>query len=149
VVPFALTLSAVTPASACTCLPPPSFEESFAAAEAVFTGEVVRIEIIDGEFFPQEMRVGLLLENYWKGELPDTVTIYTSASGASCGFPFEIGGDYLVYGDESRAADGNRLWTHLCGRTGFLEGHPDINDLGPPFTPTRAASWGSIKLIWR
>jgi hypothetical protein len=144
-----LVVASAVPAAACTCFPPPRFEDAFAAAEAVFTGEVVKIEVIDGEFFPQEMRSRLLLENYWKGELPDTVTVYTASDEASCGFPFEMGGDYLIYADESLAADGLRLWTHLCGRSGLLQGHPDINDLGPPFTPTLNASWGSIKLLWR
>jgi hypothetical protein len=42
-------------------------------------------------------------------------------------------------------------FTHLCARTGLLEGHPDLASLPPPLatTPAARASWGTLKLHYR
>jgi hypothetical protein len=60
----------------------------------------------------------------------DTISVITAASGASCGIPFQIGANYIVYGttDESlmrsnsfrRSSTNNKTyWTHRCSRTSF------------------------------
>lgn len=71
----------------------------------------------------------IIIGKVYKGEnVSDTVTVITPASGASCGFSFSIGQEYIVYAtkedetiiDQSIKlyADNNKtFWTNQCTRT--------------------------------
>jgi len=94
-------------------------------ADAVFSGTVVAKEDVNkpradgviGSMDPVEYTIAVL--EVWKGELADTVAVRTARFSASCGFPFEIGTQYLIYADTG--AGTGCLRTNLCTGTKPLE----------------------------
>ncbi len=92
--------------------------------------------------------------DHWKGAPPDTVRVLTGANDGNCGFTFQPGERYLVYGFVGEggtvwfAPAPGVLWTHLCWRThGYWAEDPDLVSLAP--TPVAAGSWGSVKIRYR
>lgn len=87
---------------------------------------------------------------------PQTVTIRTSGSSASCGFGFQTGNSYLV---DAGAVDSD-LRTGLCGRTNLLaNAQEDLAALGAGDQPLegsesagqnaipRAAWWAAAAVV--
>ena len=105
------------PSWACTCALPGNVYTEYAASHAVFLGEVVEISFEApprSSFDP--VQVTIHVEESWKGAPGDTVRVVTAASGASCGFTFQVGTRYLVYA--GAYGDGSaQLATSLCSRT--------------------------------
>ncbi len=73
-----------------------------------------------------------VIKEKFKGEFSsDTINIYTSINSAVCGFDFDIGEIYIVYGKGKtflgssiflgrKYPEGNNLiWTNICTRTNY------------------------------
>jgi len=74
--------------------------------------------------------VELAVETIWKGQVRERATIITGFGGGDCGYPFELGKQYLVYVDVHRN-DAGKYSTNTCTRTGHLEtSSADLNFLG-------------------
>ncbi|BET67847.1 hypothetical protein ASA1KI_27650 [Opitutales bacterium ASA1] len=99
-------------ACACSCGPPPEPYVALQEAATVFFGTAIARSSPDADGFVQ---VRFRVDQTFKGWIRPEVTICTMASEASCGFPFELGTDYLVYAYSDE--DGTLLFTHLCART--------------------------------
>ena len=124
-------------ASACQCTMLPGSqdaERALADSEAVFSGEVVKIDR------PSPFKSGADLETdtfrvseVWKGPEQRTLEVHTALMGASCGYPFKEGQEYLVY-----AYTGKRgLEVDLCNGTQRLtEAEADLEVLGASKKPT-------------
>ncbi len=127
---------------ACSCAPPGTPAKALAGATAVFTGTVVDIkEPFRKPFRPMNsldlVEVTFQVGTMWKGPLDKTLMASTAASGASCGFRFQEGYDYIVYawGEESD------LWAGLCSRTGSLShAAEDLKQLGEGRAPSSDGS---------
>ena len=104
------------PAHACTCAPLPAPLVALDQADFVFAGKVIRITTGQGEY-GQMLHVLFEVDAYRKGAYGAQVLIETAVHSASCGFPFERGRKYLVYGFRSDAS----LTTNICTRTSRLE----------------------------
>jgi hypothetical protein len=107
---FVLTSS---PAYACDVEDPPSPDIAVEQATAVFSGEVqelIETERADGE---TAHAVTFDVSRVWKGVRSETVSVETEASEAICGYPFEVGEQYLVYAH----GDPGELYTGLYHRT--------------------------------
>ncbi len=118
---------------ACSCIPPGTPAKALAGATAVFTGTVVDIK---EPFRPMSsldlVEVTFQVGTVWKGPLDKTLMASTAISGASCGFRFQEGHDYIVYawGEESDLRVG------LCSRTGSLShAGEDLKQLGEGRSP--------------
>lgn len=73
--------------------------------------------------------VKIKVNKRYKGKtISDTVRVITPNNGASCGFNFVIGKEYIVYATsydstfrsskfERKSKDSNTYWTNLCSRT--------------------------------
>jgi hypothetical protein len=101
---------------ACSCPTVGSLEDRvswwLSNSAAVFTGEVMKLERIQGT---REMAATFSVDEFWKGDLTDTVVVKTEINpGMSCGYDFSIGATYLVYasgredGLETGRCSGNR-----------------------------------------
>jgi hypothetical protein len=124
-------------ASACQCTMLPgslNAERALADSEAVFSGEVVKIDR------PSPFKSGADLETdtfrvyeVWKGPEQRTLEVHTALMGASCGYPFKEGQEYLVY-----AYTGKRgLEVDLCNGTQPLsEAEANLGVLGAGKKPT-------------
>lgn len=120
---------------ACSCVPhegeplAKQVREAKTHADAVFTGEVLRIsENLEEEYVSIEIRlIGL-----WKGNLRKKVTILTGLHDGNCRYKFRLGETYLVYASNLTMYSPTRsLSTHMCHRTAVLsEGKADIRYLG-------------------
>jgi hypothetical protein len=121
-----LLLGVPAAALACSCLPSPSPCAAMNATDAIFIGTPVAIAPRDGPDGMRGVRFHFEVDRPIKGiDATTTVDVDTPADTAACGYPFEPGVQYLVYG--SRGA--GSLMTSLCSRTGPLEARRDDLEL--------------------
>ena len=128
-------------AFSCTCGSEPSVKEEFINKDLIVSGKIISSEMVAfdsaGKLIVQRKwdlskytirRYKLVIREVFKGKFyQDTITIYSDISDASCGYYFETGKSYLVYGmdhtkplmeDIPQLPSGkNLIWTHLCTRT--------------------------------
>ncbi|HEU4453269.1 MAG TPA: hypothetical protein VFR81_09420 [Longimicrobium sp.] len=105
--------------SLCSCAMPRTAQIAFERSDAVFRGvaiDVPPLPAVGGTPWPDERRVRIRVLERWKGDVPDTATVYTEWVDAVCGYPLEQGAEYVVY---ARAATepNPRLTVHLCSGT--------------------------------
>lgn len=131
-------------AHACSCAAPPPPLEALEAAAAVFSGTVVSFETYEFEvdfgsgrsesFWSVEFEV----DAAWKGPVASTTYVYVW-HGPACGYGhFEVGADFLVYGDERDfpGVDADTLFVGACSRTRPLErAEDDLEALGDGQSP--------------
>ena len=79
----------------CDCDIPPMPEDGFELADIVFSGHVTQI-VEDWNNFLNE--VSISVSSVWKGEITNEVLILTGIDDGICGYSFEIGFEYLIYG---------------------------------------------------
>jgi len=124
------------PAYACSCAPPGPPDEELSNAAAVFTGKVISLAKPKGGFGPvssaDPIEVTFQVDKVWKGSVSQTTTITTARSGASCGYTFEKGSEYIVYAHGQE----NNLSVSLCSRTQPLDtADDDLAQLGVGAAP--------------
>jgi hypothetical protein len=116
------------PAYACSCVIPGPADEELANSVAVFSGKVIDVAKplinIGPVSSADPLKVTFQVYTVWKGSMSQTTTITTARSGASCGYTFEKGKEYIVY---AYGTD-NDLSVSLCSRTQLLDTAKD--DLG-------------------
>ena len=126
-------------ARACSCAMPPGSqieraERALSNSDAVFSGEVVRIDRPSGPIRSSgdpETDTFRVLES-WKGPKSGTLEVKTPVADMSCGYPFEEGRAYLVYASEKRQG----LEVYLCGETKPLpKAKEDLAALGEDEKP--------------
>lgn len=125
------------PSYACTCGPSDSPSGALAGSAAVFGGEVVSIREFDwgdgswGTADPTTVEFDV--KTVWKGSNYQTLFLTTARSGASCGFTFIEGIEYVVYSRDGATVS-------LCSRTRALsEAADDLAELGPGQAPAPGA----------
>ncbi|NLF11026.1 MAG: hypothetical protein GX597_04480 [Anaerolineaceae bacterium] len=117
-------------ARACLCAAVASPGEEMARSAAVLAGRVLRIDAPQGAMVStgDPVHVVFQVERVWKGPAVHNLVIVTARHSVSCGFPFEVGEEYLVY---ARAVEGE-LHTSICSRTAPLSAvAEDLVALGP------------------
>jgi hypothetical protein len=122
----------VCESSACECPPRPSLEDAFRQSALVFEGTVVAIQDRDSGFrsvrswFAERfagkvetnvesvgVEVELRVTDSWKGQSGVQSSVLTHKSTATCGFPFKVGAQYLVFASDRT----NPPVVSLCSRT--------------------------------
>jgi hypothetical protein len=148
----ALLHVAAVPAHACTCLQSPPPAEALERAAAVFAGRVIAMERDGRERdLHAEYPVRFAVATAWKGVHEREVVVRTSVSTALCGYPFQVGEDYVVYADGEPGA----LRVSLCSRTvperhaaddraALGEGRPGAELPEPRAAAGRAWLWGGL-----
>lgn len=98
---------------ACQCEPPPAPLIAMAETDAVFVATIIGVTeppaaqiISSADIMTYRARV----EHGWKGP-QDTVNVYTNREGASCGFPFKVSSQYLIYGKWQDGSPASQ-WQH-------------------------------------
>lgn len=119
-------------AAACSCAyPPPPPKKAMGESDFVFMGTVKEI---------RKSRVGkevlFDVQTTWKGVDQTQALIMTSMGGGDCGFRFEEGKRYIVYGGDMYPFEGK--WsTNTCTRTRELaKAQEDQIALGEGEAPT-------------
>ena len=88
-------------------------------SENVFIGTAEKLEVDNKT---GSMKVTFSVERSVRGNNENTVEIFTSASTASCGYPFKQGERYFVYG---RKGQDGKYHESLCGPTTLLKDAED------------------------
>jgi hypothetical protein len=123
---------------ACSCVPPRSPSEEFKESDAVFSGKVVRVYETTRKEPKIRERVSqraviFSVDRTWKGVNESHVVVYTGFDGGDCGYPFEVGKEYLVY-----AYDDTDWVTGICSLTKPLSlAQPDIEMFGKGKPPAK------------
>ena len=132
------------PALACSCVRPGTPSEELAKSAVVFAGKALSVreyerkgDIVSGM---DPTTVEFEVSRIWKGDSYQTVYLATARSGASCGFTFVEGEDYLVY-----SVNGTQV--SLCSRTRELSrAAEDLSVLGEGSSPP-AGTIGPIPIV--
>jgi hypothetical protein len=137
------------PASACSCTNNLTTQQEFDYAWKVYSGRVLSVQTdLSGNLI-----VGVVPIDRWKGPIDYTEVVVTPPNEAVCGFPFEVGQEYLIFATVTYTGITYTPtpFTHLCSRTGLLAGNPYLSELPPPLlpTPTRRTAWGTLKVRYR
>lgn len=116
---------------------PTTKEEYAPRASMVFTGVVTRVSANPLGFIcgssADPVSVEFDVENVYKGDVGRTIVVHTVASGASCGFTFELGKRYTVFpwainGKlDAGLCRGNVEGTIVASEYGLPEGHAPRN----------------------
>ena len=137
-------------ARACSCTNNLTLQQEFDYAAGVFSGTVLGIEHSPTSPY---LFVTLRPIARWKGGLTDPFVLVTPEDPGACGFPFEVGVDYLVfYSFTCYSTPCTSLpFTHLCTRNSLLEDNPYVSLLPPPElpVPARHVTWGALKGHYR
>lgn len=109
-----LLITSSRPASACSCMPLTKAQTA-ESATAIFTGEVTGLSTPFFQVFgcgssADAVAVSMRVETVYKGDVARNVVVETAISGASCGYTFEAGKRYTVFGTPN---DGH-IDTGLC-----------------------------------
>lgn len=125
------------PAYACSCVENPPPGEALEMSAAVFAGRVVSLKLHerpDGTWSTVDpVTVEFEISRVWKGHDYQTTYLTTARSGASCGFAFVEGEEYLVYSH-------NAATVSLCSRTrSMAEAEEDLQVLGEGSSPETGA----------
>ncbi len=115
-------------AYACSCAPA-SIQRYISSSEAVFSGEVVKVE--EGPPLSDHGSSSRVTHSraseVWKGPQRETLEVSTPRMGAACRYLFKEGQEYLVYADEGKQG----LEVNSCGGTQRLtEAEADLEVLG-------------------
>lgn len=113
-----LSFQAPQQAHACSCAMPRSTQESIDETEVIFSGTVESV----GASGEMQFGVTMTVDEDWKGleaSERSEVTVYTANNSAACGYAFEEGGEYLVYGYRDAETDVVRVG--LCSATKPLD----------------------------
>ena len=133
---FLVNLSLV---NACSCISPAPPKESLEKSTTVFAGKVVDIDVPSGIVISSAdpMKVTFDVSKVWKGPNYKTLVVTTARDGASCGYSFKQGEEYIVY----TYGEGDKLSTGICSRTNLLAtAQEDLVGLGEGNLPTNSGS---------
>lgn len=133
---------------ACSCIGQRTIQEEIRNSDVLVVGTILNKEILQLtdstmlKLFPNDTtlstsplsrmviaRYNLLVLDIYKGKITkDTITIFTGLGGGDCGFRFENGKKYIIYGDKETyygqmnndfnfTKTRNVYWTNICTRT--------------------------------
>ena len=112
-------------ALACSCAQPAT-GQAFEQSSAVFAGTVTEVAEPFWDWIGLTHSGGydvtFRVTKRWKGADAAMETVRTRLTGEACGYPFEIGGEYLVYVAPGPTED---LETGICSGTRDLAGAED------------------------
>ena len=98
----------------CSCMEPPPPGDAYEEADVVFSGEVTNMVISEGGYYYE---VTFQIIDIWKGEYLEEITVLTELFSDTCGYPFQISNEYLVYAYTYNWG----IYTNICTRTNLLE----------------------------
>lgn len=127
-----LLLILVPACLACTCMDPTNPNGAFEDAYSVFKGVVIDREVEDW----MNIYFSFNVSRVWKGPSRPMLTVKTTDANLLCGYPFELGKEYIV------VANGIFLETGACSGTVLLDDRlqyrtftEEMIDFGPGKAP--------------
>ncbi len=110
------------------------FDSDVANSSYIFSGLIISkentINKVQDNTFHRSVKYRVVVKANWKGELKDTIDLYSGYGGGDCGFVFEVNQSYMIW---ANSGEFGPLSTSRCGRTGLLNDSPDIDLLNNKF----------------
>ena len=127
----ALAVFADGSAHACSCRERGGPKDAFASAKLVFRGKVISIDEGPSTVVPRAIHFAV--SSVWKGKVTRSFVIYSGFGGADCGFSFQVGEEYVVYGHHQpyQTFEGRTATNHVvpattsCDRTAAVRSATD------------------------
>ena len=112
-------------AAACSCSVPPAPLVALEQSDFVFSGVVRSITPLKSTY-GGNLLVNIQVLSKWKGDVNRDIIVQTADNSAACGYNFERGKSYLIYGHVYEGVPS----TNICTRTARLENAgEDLRDL--------------------
>jgi hypothetical protein len=107
------------------------FEEACQISPHIFEGRFIQKATgkQNNPYYPLSLYKVVVLD-IWKGELKDTVDLFTGIGGGDCGTSFDSGKTYLIWTSNQY---GYLLSTNFCTRTRLIYDTPDVDLLNYKF----------------
>ena len=140
-----VTVASVDPAAACSCAGSTD-SEAVAAADVVFSGELVEIRTPPGASYSSAdpERFVFAVDHVYKGDAMARQSVVTPREGASCGLELSGSGPFLVFATTERTldleGDEGELYSHLCSGTRALAASAVPASFGSGAPPTDGSS---------
>lgn len=130
------------PAFACSCAVGETPQEALDRATAVFAGRVIEVRPPPRRAVMSSADPTFVIFNVsqaWKGADQTPFVVSTASDGATCGYNFEVGREYIVYASPFSITK-QPLDASLCSRTAPLDqAQEDLDALGPGTQPVAVA----------
>lgn len=128
---------------ACTCLDPGPPCQAYWNSEVVFSGTPISVSNVEVEFEGHKWSQRLFrfrIEEAFRGVEGQEIEVLTGVGGGDCGYDFQVGTKYLVYGGHVQG----KTWvgTSICTRTRPLANA--VEDLDFIRNVSKAAAGGEI-----
>lgn len=156
--------SSPTACEMCSCVAPAAPRFALDSSDAVFRARVIALDdrpvpppdvsALEGNArheavwaylgrASERLRVTLEVRRVWKGGVGERIDIYTANECCICGYPFELGKEYLIY---AYRRPSGRLVTSICSRTQPISrARQDLRALGwgasPSWLPLDSMEW--------
>lgn len=103
---------------ACDCGFEPDYVKALEKSDVVFDGIVSSKKAPSRTRFGETSSAALVAWTFqvngsWKGEIPEKYTVYSAQASPSCGYEFEVGKRYIVFGSN----DYDKMKVSLCSNT--------------------------------
>lgn len=103
---------------ACDCDFEPDYVKALEKSDVVFDGIVSSKKAPSRTRFGETSSAALVAWTFqvngsWKGEIPEKYTVYSAQASPSCGYEFEVGKRYIVFGSN----DYDKMKVSLCSNT--------------------------------
>ena len=119
---------------ACDCSTP-IFTKEVRKSHYILVGKVIAKKLVSSPQkgdYPHHL-YKIQVSYYYKGRgTKKTITLRSGVGGGDCGFPFELGKSYLIFGN-LKQKDGV-VHTNICRRTKALEETKDLEKLDKMLT---------------
>lgn len=119
-------------AHACSCVMPGTVLEELEKSGVVFDGivdsiELPKTDIFGGSSSADEAKYTFSVNGSWKGEVESSTTVFSAQSSISCGYEFEVGKRYVVFGMKN----GDKITVSHCSATNKInDSSPELKKLG-------------------
>lgn len=118
---------------ACDCAFETDHKKALEESDVVFDGIVDSRKLPGRSVFgtsssDNKVKFTFSVNGSWKGEIEKKVSVYTAQASASCGYEFEVGRRYVVFGSYK----GDNINVSFCSATKELsDSSPVLEELGP------------------
>lgn len=107
----------------CTCINKLNVKDAIKSNDYIFVGKVQKIDLVNiesREFF----KILFEVKSRFKGKIKKYITIHTPPDSNTCGFPFDLKSEYIVYANLYKNVNvtkskklKNIIETDICSRT--------------------------------
>lgn len=118
----------------CSCIGNEPIKASIKKSHSIFIGTIVdstlieieeKLEGTNSNISHYFVKYSVAIKSLFKGKVySDTISLYSGIGGGDCGYPFNLGSDYIIYADykktlpfQNNKPNKRFFYTDICKRT--------------------------------